>query len=87
MRKNIESLEKALEVLDSFLGKNLMADRNEEFEIVEDICDTLMESSEKCMYLEIREVKSLYNLQYMISVSAITDTRSPEIEDLANKLE
>ena len=64
-----------------------MADRNEEFEVVEDICDTLMESSEKCMYLEIREVKSLYNLQYMISVSAISDTRSPEIEDLANKLE
>ena len=87
MRKNIESLEKALEVLDSFLGKNLMADRNEEFEVVEDICDTLMESSEKCMYLGIREVKSLYNLQYMISVSAISDTRSPEIEDLANKLE
>ena len=63
-----------------------MADRNEEFEVVEDICDTLMESSEKCMYLGIREVKSLYNLQ-MFSVSAITDTRSPEIEDLANKLE
>ena len=86
MRKNIESLEKALEVLNSFLGKNLMADRNEEFEVVEDICDTLMESSEKCMYLGIREVKSLYNLQ-MFSVSAITDTRSPEIEDLANRLE
>ena len=63
LRKNIESLEKALEVLNSFLGKNLMADRNEEFEVVEDICDTLMESSEKCMYLGIREVKSLYNLQ------------------------